>query len=119
MKEFFNLPYDFSSFPDCVEFETETFVSIETDDEDTEVVSKEKIPTGYVDERGYPDEVGWIYEIDTDEVYSRQYKYRSLVTALEDDDCCLKKEYKRARECMRNLLETAEKKSNSILKRLI
>lgn len=118
-KEFFDTRYDFSSFPECPEFVTETFVCIEKDDDDTEVVVKDKIPTGYIEERGYPDEVGWIYEIDTDEVHSRQYRYKQLIAALEDDNCCLKKEYKAAHECLRKLLETAEKKSNSILKRLI
>lgn len=83
------------------------------------MVNVNDIPIEYEQEFGRPDDVGWIIEIDIDKVKARKYHYKEVISALDDDNFCLKREYRNARDCLNKLLDIQNPKGNSILDRLI
>lgn len=118
-KRFFDEVYDFEDLPMQEAFVIESYVYIEDENEGTVLLNVNDIPVGYEDEYGYPDEVGWILEVDIDKVKARKYHYKEVVAALDDDSFCLKQEYGQARKCLQNLLDNQTPKGHSILERLI
>lgn len=118
-KQFFDEVYDFESLPMVESFVTESYVYIYSDSEERVMVNVNDIPSGYEQEYGRPDDVGWIIEIDIDKVKARKYHYKEVLEALNDDEFCLKREYKNARECLNNLLDIQKPNGSSILDRLI
>ncbi len=118
-KRFFDEAYDFDALPMQEAFVIESYVYIEDRDEGKVLLNVNDIPMGYEEEYGKPDEVGWILEIDIDKVKARKYHYKDVMVALDEDSFCLKREYKKARECLQNLLDNQKPKGHSILDRLI
>lgn len=100
-------------------FVTESYVLLEDGNDESILTNVNDIPSGYEEEYGKPDEVGWILEIDIDKVRARKYHYKDVVAALDDDSFCLKQEYKKARACLQDLLDNQKPKGHSILDRLI
>ena len=118
--KYFQTDYDFSSLPKEDAFISERYCYI-LDPETNELFlsNVNDIPEYYEDCYGYPEEVGWILNVDTAKVFARNYHYKELVAALEDDDFCLKREYEDAKLCLNKLLDNQEPKGHSILERLI
>ena len=57
----------------------------------------------YKDEYGTPDTVGWVYELDVEEVRKQQAEYKDLLDCLNDDEFVLKEEYVEMREYLKKL----------------
>ncbi len=117
-KRFFDEAYNFEILPMQEAFVVESYAYIE-ENECNVLLNVNDIPLGYEDEHGKPDEVGWVLEIDIDKVKARKYHYKDVVAALDENSFCLKQEYKKARECLQNLLDNQKPKGHSILDRLI
>lgn len=118
-KRFFDDVYDFDTLPMQEAFVIESYVFLEDGNDESVPTNVNDIPSGYEDEHGKPEEVGWILEIDIDKVRTRKYHYKDVVAALDDDSFCLKQEYKKARFCLQVLLDNQKPKGHSILDRLI
>lgn len=118
-KQFFDDSYDFDSLPMQESFIQESFAYIVDEYEELVLLNVDEIPVEYENEYGRPDEVGWVLEIDIDKIRARQYHYKDVIEALDDDNFCLKQEYKKARACLNNLLDNQKPKGHSILDRLI
>lgn len=118
-KRFFDDVYNFETLPMQESFVTESYAYIEDGNEESVLMNINDIPAGYENEYGQPEEIGWILEIDIDKVKAREYHYKDVVAALDDDCFCLKQEYKKARECLQYLLDNQRPKGHSILDRLI
>ena len=118
-KQFFDNIYDFDTLPMEKSFVQERYVYIEDPVNGMTLVNENDIPAGYSDEYGYPDEAGWLLELAVDDIKTRRYRYAKIAAAIDDDDFCLKKEYKRARECLWRLSDNQKPTGSSILDRLI
>ena len=118
-KLYFDDIYDFGPLPMVEAFVTESYAYIYTDSGKQVMVNVNEIPGGYEQEYGRPEDVGWIIEIDIDKVKARKYHYKEVLDALNNDDFCLKREYKNARECLNHLLDVQKPNGSSILDRLI
>lgn len=118
-KQFFNEIYNFDSLPMVESFVKESYAYIQSDSEEQVIVNVNDIPSGYEQEFGRPDDVGWIIEIDIDKIKARKYHYKDVLSVLDDDNFCLKREYRNAKECLNNLLDIQKPKGNSVLDRLI
>ena len=101
---YFDIEYDCDSLPREEAFIRSRYAYI-NDDGNEELVDVDEIDYEYEEEYGKPEEVGWLYEIDIANLREKKYLYKETLAALEDDGFCLKREYKAARECLKNLLD--------------
>ena len=101
---YFDIEYDCDSLPREEAFIRSRYAYV-YDDGSEVLMDVDEIDYEYEEEYGKPDEVGWLYEIDIANLREKKYLYKETLAALEDDGFCLKREYKAARECLKNLLD--------------
>ena len=68
----------------------------------------------YIDEHGTPDEVGWVYALDVEDVRMQPIKYKELLECLDDDDFSLKEIYVEIREYLKKLQAKQKRTGDSL-----
>ena len=118
-KTFFDDVYDFDSLPHEREFIWERYAYVEDSDGSQSLVEIGEITDEYQQKYGMPDEVGWLYGVETGQLRKKCFRflYKDMLTALNDDAFSLKKEYGAARDCLNYLLDKQKPKGHNFFDR--
>ncbi len=111
---FFDEPYDFDGLPRDEAFLREQYAYVYDDNTGEDVlVRTDEITYDYLSEYGKPDVVGWLYEIDIDNLLQKKFLYKDMIAALDSDGFSLKKEYAAARDCLNKLRDKQKPKGHN------
>lgn len=113
-RTFFNIYPDMSQLPFEESLVTESYGYMEDEDGDKTLVDLREIPSEYTYEYGDPEPVGWLLEIDIEDVRRKPHMYKNLLLVLDSDEFPLKQEYLRAQECLGKLKSTLQPKGDSL-----
>lgn len=91
------------NFPHYDSLVTNEYVYVIDEDESETLVNADDVDLDYKYEYGDPDVVGWVYEIDVEEVRGNPSKYSELIKCLDDDGFDAKKSYVQMREYLYEL----------------
>ena len=106
--------FDCNHFPHYDSLVTSTYAYIINEDEDEELVNADDVELDYIDEHGTPDEVGWVYALDVEDVRMQPIKYKELLECLDDDDFSLKEIYVEIREYLKKLQAKQKRTGDSL-----
>lgn len=81
----------------------EEYVYLITEDGREELYNAEDVSWEYENEYGDPDVVGWVFEIDIEDIRMKPEEYKKLLEDLDNDNFVLKVEYIRMREYLEKL----------------
>lgn len=73
---------DCNEFPHYDSLVTAEYVNVIEEDESEKLVNADDVSWEYKDEYGTPDTVGWVYELDVEEVRKQQAEYKDLLDCL-------------------------------------
>ena len=105
---------DFSTLPHNDSLVDVEYAYVE-DEEDGEVlVNVEDISYEYKWEYGDPDIVGWIFEMEIDDILENEEGYEEMLEALNEDNFKLKVEYVKTREYFSSLKDRLKPRGDSL-----
>ena len=105
---------DFSTLPHIDSLVDVEYAYVE-DEEDGEVlVNVEEISYEYTWEYGDPDTVGWVFEMEIEDILKNKEDYKEMLEALNEDNFKLKAEYIKAREYYNSLKERLKPRGDSL-----
>lgn len=102
------------NFPHYGSLVTNEYVYVIDEDESETLVNADDVDLDYKYEYGDPDVVGWVYEIDVEEVRGNPSEYSELINCLDDDEFDAKKSYVQMREYL-NKLQSKQKPTGDSL----
>lgn len=102
------------NFPHYGSLVTNEYVYVIDEDESETLVNADDVDWDYKYEYGDPDVVGWVYEIDVEEVRGNPSEYSELINCLDDDEFDAKKSYVQMREYL-NELQSKQKPTGDSL----
>ncbi len=91
------------NFPHYDSIVSNEYVYVIDENESETLVNAEDVDSDYKYEYGDPNVVGWVYEIDVEEVRRNPLEYSELINRLDDDEFDAKKCYVQMREYLREL----------------
>ncbi|MFY9549028.1 NACHT domain-containing protein [Miniphocaeibacter sp.] len=98
-----NESVDYLDLPHYEQLVVEEYVYLVTEDGREELVNSTDVSWEYEKEYGEPDTVGWLFEIDIDDILRKPEEYKELLEILDKDDFVLKVEYIKMRKYLEEL----------------
>lgn len=113
-RTFFDSDLDLGVLPFYESLVIESYGYMEDEDSGRTLVNLREVPSEYIYEYGEPNPVGWVLEIDIEDVRQKPYLYNALLDVLDSEDFALKKEYRSVQLCLDTLKANLKPKGDSL-----